>query len=150
MTFAVSVGILATVGRFSAVRTVRTSILTDIRTGFGFVWREPLIRAFAVGAGVINVGSTAAISILVLHAQDNLHLDEVGFGLLLAAAVGGILGAQAAPVVIRSFGRRASVLGAVGVLGFGVAGMGWAAGSWAPPWPKRSSESPLRSGTSSR
>lgn len=125
-TFTVSVAIMATVGgRYRPDRTGRTTVLKDIRAGFGFVWNEPLIRAFAIGAGAINLGFTAAISILVLHAQDNLGLGDLGFGLLLAsAAVGGILGAQFAPTVIARVGRRSSVLGSVVALSTGLAIMG--------------------------
>lgn len=131
-TFAISVAILATVrGRYRPERTIRSSIVQDIKVGFGFVWREPLIRAFAIGAGAINLGSTAAISILVLHTQDNLGLDALGFGILLAsAAVGGILGAMFAPITITRLGRRSSVLGAVAGLSGGIATMGLAPTIW--------------------
>ena len=136
VTFALSVAVLLTVGgRFRPPRTKRRSVTGDIRDGFGFLWREPVIRAFAIGAGVINLGFTAAASVLVLHAQDNMGLDEIGFGLLLAsAAVGGVSGAQLAPRVIRRFGRGPSVLAAVGAIAAGIAIMGvanhlWIAGS---------------------
>jgi len=126
VTFAVSVVVLLTVGgRFRPQRVERLSVVGDIRDGFGFLWREPVIRAFAVGAGVINLGSTAAISVLVLHAQENLLLDELGFGLLLAsAAVGGVSGAQLAPRIIYRMGRRTSVLTSVGAVVAGIAVMG--------------------------
>lgn len=131
-TFAASVAILATVGgRYRPQRSGRTTVLKDIRVGFGFVWKEPVIRAFAIGAGAINLGFTAAVSILVLHAQNNLGLDDFGFGILLAsAAVGGILGAQVAPAVIARLGRRSSVLGAVVALSGGIAIMGAASNIW--------------------
>ena len=62
---------------------------------------------------------------LVLHAQENLLLDELGFGLLLAsAAVGGVSGAQLAPRIIYRLGRRASVLTSVGAVVAGIAVMG--------------------------
>jgi len=126
VTFAVSVVVLLTVGgRFRPQRIKRRSVVGDIRDGFSFLWREPVIRAFAVGAGVINLGSTAAVSVLVLHAQENLLLDEIGFGLLLAsAAVGGVSGAQLAPRVIYRLGRKASVLTSVGAVVTGIVVMG--------------------------
>ncbi|MEE8498321.1 MAG: MFS transporter [Acidimicrobiia bacterium] len=130
ITFAVSVVVLLTVrGRFRPQRVERLSVVGDIRDGFGFLWREPVIRAFAIGAGVINLGFTAAVSVLVLHAQENLLLDEIGFGLLLAsAAVGGVTGAQLAPRVIHRLGRKASVLTSVGAVAAGIAIMGVATG----------------------
>lgn len=131
-TFAVSVAILTTVGgSYRPERRDERSVIGDIRVGFRFVWREPLIRAFAIGAGTINLGFTAAAAVLVLHAQDNLDLGEVGFGLLLASgAVGGVVGAQLAPRTITRFGRRASVLGSVVVLSGTVAVMGASREPW--------------------
>ncbi|MEE8331430.1 MAG: MFS transporter [Acidimicrobiia bacterium] len=128
VTFVVSVAILLSVGgSFRPAREKRPSVTRDIRAGFGFLWREPIIRAFAIGAGVINLGYTAAAAVLVLHAQDNLGLDELGFGLLLAsAAVGGVAGAQLAPRTIRRFGRRPSVLVSVVAVAAGIAIMGLA------------------------
>jgi MFS family permease len=118
-----------------AIAAVVPSVISDIREGFGFLWREPVIRAFAIGAGVLNLGMTAGVSVLVLHAQDNLSLDELGFGLLLvAAAIGGISGAQVAPSVIYKLGRAPSVLASVVAIAAGIAIMGvannlWVAGS---------------------
>lgn len=131
-TFAVSAAILVTVGgSYRPARMEPPSIMGDIRVGFGFLWREPVIRAFAIGAGVINLGFTAAAAILVLHAQDNLGLDELGFGMLLAsAAVGGVAGAQLAPRTITRVGRRPSVLASVVVVASGVAIMGAANDLW--------------------
>lgn len=132
VTFATSVVILLTVrGHYRPPRTEQASVIEDIKVGFGFVWREPLIRAFAVGAGTINLGFTAAASVLVLHAQDNLILDDFGFGLLLAsAAIGGITGAQLAPRTIRRIGRRSSVLASVVTIVVGIAIMGAANTLW--------------------
>jgi MFS family permease len=131
-TFAASAAILLTVdGSYRPARTQRSSVLEDIKDGFRFLWREPIIRAFAVGAGAINLGFTAAAAVLVLHAQDNLGLDELGFGLLLAsAAVGGVVGAQLAPRTINRLGRRPSVFGSVAVVASGVAIIGAAGSLW--------------------
>ena len=131
-TFAVSATILLTVpGRYRPERDQKRSIRGDIAQGFRFLWQEPLIRAFAIGAGVINFGFTAASAVLVLHAQDNLSLGDFEFGLLLAAgAAGGILGAAASPRAIISLGRRKGVLGSVVAISVGVATMGLADSWW--------------------
>jgi MFS family permease len=131
-TFALSVVVLLTVGgRYRPTRPESSTVMADIRDGFAFVWREPLIRAFALGAGTINLGFTAAVAILVLHAQDNLGIDDLGFGLLLAtAAVGGIIGAQVAPHVLGRLGRRRSIIASVGGLSVGLALMGAAGTVW--------------------
>jgi len=131
-TFGISIVILMTVsGRFRPAPTTRSSVLGDMSAGFRFVWSEPVIRAFAIGAGAINLGFTAAAAVLVLHAQDNLDLEALGFGLLLAAAaVGGVIGAQLAPATIRRFGRRESVLASVLAIATGLSIMGAARGLW--------------------
>jgi MFS family permease len=129
-TFVMSAMILFTVGgTYRPERAERRSVMGDIRAGVGFLWREPVVRAFAIGAGVINLGFTAAAAVLVLHAQENLGLDELGFGILLAsAAVGGVSGAQLAPALVGRIGRRRGVLGSVTVVATGVAIMGAADG----------------------
>jgi len=106
-------------------------VASDIRAGFGFVWLEPTIRAFAIGAGVINLGFTAAAAVLVLHSQDNLALGDLGFGILLAsAAVGGVIGAQLAPRTIVWVGRKPSIFASVAVLAVGIAVMGATGNAW--------------------
>jgi hypothetical protein len=130
VTFAVSAALLLSVdGSFRPHRPRRGSVLTDIRDGFGFLWREPVIRALAIGAGVINLGFTAATAVLVLHAQENLGLGSLGFGVLLSAgAIGGLAGAYSAPRIIDAVGRRTSVLSSVAALSLGVAALGVARG----------------------
>jgi MFS family permease len=152
VTFAVSVAILLTVGGvYRAERGESTSVAEDIRAGFGFVWREPVIRAFAIGAGMINLGFTAVAAVLVLHAQDNLSLSAPGFGILLAsAAVGGVIGAQLAPATIRAAGRKRSIFASVAGLATGVFVMGAANDPWLAGPASPCSAPPERSGTSSR
>jgi len=90
-----------------------------------------VIRVFAIGAAVINLGFAAASAVLVLHAQDNLNLGDVGFGLLLAsAAVGGVAGAQLASRVIGRLGRRNGILAAVATMAVAIATMGLAGSVW--------------------
>ncbi|MCP3975041.1 MAG: MFS transporter [bacterium] len=126
ITFAVSAAILITVpGQYKPEQVERGKFRDEISAGLSFVWREPLIRAFAVGAGAINLGFTAAAAVLVLHAQDNLGLGAFEFGLLLAsAAVGGLSGAQLAPAAIERLGRRYSVLLSIVGIASGIAVLG--------------------------
>lgn len=112
--FAVSVVLLLSIGGEYRSAPRSASFVDDAKEGFRFLWREPGIRAFAVGAGLLNLGQTAALSLLVLHSRENLQIDEAGFGLLLAAAaIGGILGSLGAPRIIVTLGRRTSVTAAV-------------------------------------
>lgn len=72
----------------------RTHVLRDIREGFAWAWRHPAMRALNLQILTFNVTYGASWAVLVLYARERLGLDDVGYGLLLAAtAVGGVLGA---------------------------------------------------------
>ena len=70
-------------------------VVGDIVEGLRWVWRDPAVRTLTLTIVTFNVTYGAVLSILVLYTSDRLGLDEVGFGLLLAAsAIGGILGSS--------------------------------------------------------
>jgi MFS family permease len=84
-----------------------------------------VIRAFALGAAVINLGYAGASAVLVLYAQELLGLGEVGYGLLLAeAAAGAVTGSMLAAPIVRRLGRSMAVLVAVAVLAVSIAAAG--------------------------
>ncbi len=132
LTFLISAMLLISVGgRFRPPARPRTRLISDIGAGLRFLWQQRVIRVFAIGAAVINLGFAAASAVLVLHAQDNLNLGDVGFGLLLAsAAVGGVAGAQLASRVIGRLGRRNGILAAVATMAVAIATMGLAGSVW--------------------
>ncbi|MGI9647899.1 MAG: MFS transporter [Acidimicrobiia bacterium] len=75
--------------RATAVRTIRQ----DIREGIGWLWNHRLLRATALMAGGYNLVVSGMVAILVLFAQDEVALSDLGFGIVLAAlGVGGFLG----------------------------------------------------------
>lgn len=126
ITFVVSAGLILRIRtQLRPAPTQRTSVAADVREGLRWLVQEPIVRAFAVGAGVINLGYAAASAVLVLYAQDHLGLDDVGFGFLLAAAaVGGVAGTLLSGWVVRRVGRRAAVLAAVWLMAATLVGMG--------------------------
>jgi MFS family permease len=76
-----------------------------------WLWHNKPIRAFAIGAAVLNVGIVAGESILVLFAQDELGLTEAGFGALIAAtAVGYTVGSAMASRLAKITSRYLVVL----------------------------------------
>jgi MFS family permease len=97
------------------------------------------------GASLVG-RSTAGEAVLVLFAQEVLHVSGVGFGLLLAAtAAGYTAGAAAAPRIVARMARRTVVLVAVGAVAgslaivtagllvptlFALAAIGVASGLW--------------------
>lgn len=82
-----------------------SSMLAQIREGWGHFWRHRLLRSVALLAATINFFGTATAAVLVLLATGPIGLTHAQYGLLLgAAAGGGILGGLAAERVIHRIG----------------------------------------------
>lgn len=68
-------------------------IRAAVKAGVQFLWRHRQLRALALGMGAYNFSFNIAFAPLVLFAQAELGVQDIGFGLLVAAmAIGGILG----------------------------------------------------------
>ena len=79
--------------------------------GLGWMRRNPAILRLAIMLGAINAVSVGGLTILVLYAQEVLHLSAAGYGILLACgAAGGVLGGIVAPDIVRRLGMRASLI----------------------------------------
>jgi predicted MFS family arabinose efflux permease len=107
-TFLVAALLVATL-RGSVPREVPTGaprpMIRDIATGVRALMGHRVLRVLALCLCLMNVVLTGAFSILVLYARERLGLDEIGFGLLLAAsAVGGLAGSVAAARLLTLFG----------------------------------------------
>lgn len=80
-----------------AVTPARTTLRADIAEGLRALWARAPLRLLAVTLSVMNVLFGAAFAAFVLYAERRLHLEPVGYGLLLSVwAVGGLLGTAAA------------------------------------------------------
>src|SRR5262249_29207377 len=111
-------------GSFQPQRTERTSILGDIREGFGYLMRDRFLRTLAIMVGVMNLAASATFAILVLYvvAPGPMGLTEVGYGLLLTSwAVGAIAGSLIEERVERWVGRANLLLGCVVITGVATA-----------------------------
>jgi predicted MFS family arabinose efflux permease len=81
-----------------------TSVLADLREGFGWLVAHPPMRTLAITIVAFNVTFGAAWSVLVLYAGERLGMDAVGFGLLTTAtAIGGVIGTAAYGRLERRF-----------------------------------------------
>lgn len=126
-TFLVSAALLASLrGDFAATdRTAPAHLSREIAEGLRFLWRDKLIRSFALGAAAINFSSAATAAFAVLYAGEVLGLDALGFGVLLGvAASGNIIGSLLAPRLIGLWGRGAAVVGAVASIAVALAVIG--------------------------
>lgn len=98
-------------GNFRPVRqtTTPTTIRHDVAEGARFLWGNPMLRVMAFMVGGANLAGAAAGPLLVLYAvgeESVLGLDDRGFGLLLlAGAVGSLIGTVATEPVLRRLGR---------------------------------------------
>jgi MFS family permease len=128
------------------------TMITEIKEGFGWLWRHPLLRPMAIILGIMNALSSMTFAVFILFAQEELDL-ETGlftgvfqpvadfFGassvaafvfslLLMAGAFGGIVGATLAPRVSRRIGSGPSlyvtmIVSVVGSLVIGLATRWW-------------------------
>lgn len=79
--------------------------------GLGWTRRNPAILRLAIMLGAINAVSVGGLTILVLYAQEVLHLSATGYGFLLTCgAAGGVLGGLVVPNISRRIGMRASLV----------------------------------------
>lgn len=107
-------------------------VLRDMLEGLRFVWRHPLLRAFAIMAFMTLFLFDGFMALYVLHATRNLHLTP---GELAAvntlAALGALAGAIAVPRLNRRIEKHVVI-----TLGLGVGALGFIAYSQVPsgPW----------------
>ena len=71
----------------------KTRMRKDIAEGLTWVLHNPAVRTLVLTIFIFNITFGAAWSVLVLYAQQRLHLGAVGFGLITTcSAVGGLIG----------------------------------------------------------
>ena len=111
--FAVAV-LLSVRGSFQVVRTGRSTMRSDIAEGLRYLWRNRLLRTFAIMVGLMNFTSNAVWAVFVLYAvgpDSALGLSEPGYGLLLTAtSIGSVLGFLLAERIVRRLGRTAALV----------------------------------------
>lgn len=102
------------------VTTGRIAWRAEIGEGFGWLWRQPLLRTLALLLGAMNLLSSMAFVIVVLFAQEILGLfDGWGFGLVLTGtAAGAVIGSLCAHRVSRRLTPGTALF--VSMVGLGV------------------------------
>ncbi|WP_127903784.1 MFS transporter [Solirhodobacter olei] len=89
----------------------RAPFLKELREGVDWLRGNRLILRLAVMLGLLNASYMAIFTVLVLYAQEILHLDSLGYGLMMAAgACGGVLGGLASPRLCARLGLRRSLI----------------------------------------
>ena len=113
-TFAVSAALVALIRPLSTpepgVVTERTSWITELKEGFGWLWKHDLLRPMAIILGLLNMAGMISFAVFVLFAQEVLEVSPTVFAILgTGAAIGGIVGGWAAPYISKRIGSGASL-----------------------------------------
>jgi MFS family permease len=104
-----------------------TTLLKEVVEGLAWLWHHRGIRAFAVGAAVVNLAHMGAMAVIVLLVRDELGADELAFGLVLAgAAAGSIIGSQLASNAVHRLGRQNAVLASIATFSLALLSVGLA------------------------
>jgi Na+/melibiose symporter-like transporter len=98
-------------------RATPAAFLPQLREGLRWLWGHLALRRLGFALGAYNFLYQVVWGVMVLYAQDSLHLNAVAYGALLSAlAVGGLAGGLAAPAVLNRLGARRGLL--LSVTGF--------------------------------
>lgn len=94
------------------------SVWRSVGEGLREFVRIRILVVMALSAATINLCTSAAESVLVLYVQDRLGLQDIGFGIMLAAAaVGGIPAGIWGPAIIRRIGEGTVWVGSTAAAG---------------------------------
>lgn len=89
----------------------RSSIRSDIAEGLSWLWVHPGVRAFALGAAIVNLAHHAALGVIVVLVRDELASTELAFAICLTGgAVGSLVGTQVVGPLVARTGRHRAVL----------------------------------------
>ncbi|MEU6405757.1 MFS transporter [Streptomyces sp. NPDC046985] len=77
--------------------------LADVVTGFGLLWRNRILRMLSLRAGWFNMCEQAILTLFLVYAVKELHMDAGGVGLVLAS---GSVASLAGATVARRAGNR--------------------------------------------
>lgn len=127
-----SLFLIGMAGSYRAVQSAEVDAAPRrVLDGLRYVLGDPLLRTLTIFGAVWNFVIGAVSGTLVLFALEILGLEDVGFGLLIAAeASGGIIGTLLAPRVSRRFGQGRVILTAGSLQGVGFSSAGLLSNPW--------------------
>src|SRR5947208_11415827 len=113
-TFLISAGMISRIKIPKAEGGETLHLLSGLREGFRFAWRNPLLRSLAEGLTVSMFGGGVLFAIGIFYVKDTLHAGDVQFGWLAALwGLGMGIGLAAVRFLIRERGASIVVLAAV-------------------------------------
>jgi len=104
-------------GSFRPERELQgTTVRSDIAEGVRWLVRHRVLRTLAIALGVINFVGLAAMTILVLYAENVLHLTKLQYGLLFTVeAAGALLGSLVAARISARLGPGTTLATAIAI-----------------------------------
>jgi len=88
----------------------RPSFWDEIKEGVHWLWAHPLLRPMAIILGLMNGLFSLTFATMVLFAQEVLNVTTTTFAILMmAGAVGGVIGSVVAPKVSEKVGSGTSL-----------------------------------------
>lgn len=88
-----------------------TRFSEELREGFGWLWRHPLLKTLALMLGAANMCHMFAQAVFAKYVRDELGLGPTGFGYLLAAiSIGAIAGGLIGSRISRLLGPATAIV----------------------------------------
>lgn len=114
-TFFVSAALIATLipsmrSIEPAKKSTKINFRSEIKEGFGWLWRHELLRPMAIILGTLNAIGALTTAVFILFAQEVLQTSVLIFAVLgTAGAVGGTLGGILGPKISKKLGSGPSL-----------------------------------------
>ncbi len=115
ISFVASGGVISLIRRreSSAERSVRGSVLVEVREGLSVVLGNPLLRSIAGCTGTSNFFSSALFALFILFATRELKLGPAQIGVIFSiGGVTGLIGSLTAGWVAKRLGVGRTIVGA--------------------------------------
>lgn len=98
----------------------RGRFLADLAEGFGYLWRQPVLRALGLTGAITQFAGAGLLAINLLYLTRELHVPPVAIGLAVSgSAPGTLVGSLVASRVVGRFGQGATLVGGWAAFGMG-------------------------------
>lgn len=116
-TFALSAGLIWLIALPPRKISASSGFWDAFLEGWRWMKAHPTILSLAVMLGLLNASHFGAIAMLVIYAQEVLHLGPTAYGMLLTCgAVGAVCGSLLGPKILEHVSRDAGIPIALGLI----------------------------------
>jgi predicted MFS family arabinose efflux permease len=121
--FAVIAGILVTCRHLPSAHAERQPFLQRVRAGFDHVRSDRIARVLVGGEALALLFFTLIVPIEVVYAEETLHADEAGYGILVSAWGAGVVLGSMGFLAVRRWSTIALILVSTAAIGIAYLGM---------------------------